>query len=249
MLFFFTLSFAVTGLLLAYLRPPNAVEPYEIQKVHISNRNNISECKTRPAKCALFSRLHHAVGIHVKPPSTVSMFGVHISSNMIPPIFPSAFIRSTCFFFIRFFAFFSGSIWDRHLYHNQGWEINCKNWTWRNGNEAKEKPLLLSNVMQTGRYGWCLCVCANVSFQVCFINEMSKNINNNLIAVTFSTELHLVRACIPFYARWNWTVQYALYESHSMCIFPQLTNTDWDTASEQKKNRHHSVLQKRLFIH
>lgn len=157
---------------------------------------------------ALFSRLRHAVGIHVKPPSTVSMCFAMSQATW----YRKYFLQHLDWFFFLFISFL---VCDVHLWHKH---------TDRVGNQVpkpneqqqqrrREKQLHIFSVLQVLDGWYALC---ERQFQVCFINEMSKNINNNLnsgyLSRKTSSDSMIYIACIPCHARFNTL----LMKSHSV---------------------------------
>ena len=91
--------------------------------------------------------------------ATVSMLGVHISSNMIPPIFPSAFIRTIFSFSLSRLHSSSTHISDRHLCRNQCDRVGNQLRKPNAGVEMvheKNNHFFIFGVMQAGGCGVCV---------------------------------------------------------------------------------------------
>lgn len=163
-IFFPFLFFFFFGWLLAYLW--QRMETLnEIQKVHISNRNNISKCKV-VVKRVIFSFTSCRGYLRETAPSTVSSpctTATHLKQHDTTNIF---LFKFTVIFFSACSLFSSLHFWDRHLGSQQqqpngmGWEINCTCWTKGEKHKKKTYANHFLNVMQTD--GWCLCVRTSV---------------------------------------------------------------------------------------
>lgn len=134
---------------------------------------------------ALFSRLRHAVAkltvkyrINARSTSQATWYHQYFPTN----------ISRRFFFLFSFSLRFLLSPHFRQANIRWGWEINCKTWlTEPRNTKVKRRKKNTKRTYSANRFLNVMpevgvCVYIKRQFEVCFINEMSKNINNNLIA-------------------------------------------------------------------